>query len=176
MSSGYYLKETEAVFQNWDNYISSTDINTMLELYNIKKFFDVGARLDHWDDEQYGAYHEKSRLIPRILGVFCTTISDDNLIQLYQSTDCNYWDDFWELICVYKVYRRISPAVLEKLLETGGHIVWQILYQNELSTAFGEVIANHLLHNNGTAPHLVSPLPPKELQSPLFHISRMPAD
>lgn len=33
MSSGYYLKETEAVFQNWDNYISSTDINTMLELY-----------------------------------------------------------------------------------------------------------------------------------------------
>ena len=100
MSSGYYLKETEAVFQNWDNYISSTDINTMLELYNIKKFFDVGARLDHWDDEQYGAYHEKSRLIPRILGVFCTTISDDNLIQLYQSTDCNYWDDFWELICV----------------------------------------------------------------------------
>lgn len=36
MSSGYYLKETEAVFQNWDNYISSTDINTMLELYNIK--------------------------------------------------------------------------------------------------------------------------------------------
>lgn len=125
MSSGYYLKETEAVFQNWDNYISSTDINTMLELYNIKKFFDVGARLDHWDDEQYGAYHEKSRLIPRILGVFCTTISDDNLIQLYQSTDCNYWDDFWELICVYKVYRRISPAILEKLLETGEHIVWQ---------------------------------------------------
>lgn len=156
MSSGYYLKETEAVFQNWDNYISSTDINTMLELYNIKKFFDVGARLDHWDDEQYGAYHEKSRLIPRILGVFCTTISDDNLIQLYQSTDCNYWDDFWELICVYKVYRRISPAILEKLLETGEHIVWQILYQNELSAAFGEVIANHLLHNSGTAPHLVS--------------------
>ena len=156
MSSGYYLKETEAVFQNWDDYISGTDINTMLELYNIKKFFDIGARLDCWDDEQYGAYHEKSRSIPRILGVFCTTISDDNLIQLYQSTDCTYWDDFWELICVYKVYRRISPAVLEKLLETGGHIVWQILYQNELSTAFGEVIANHLLHNNGTAPHLVS--------------------
>ena len=46
MSSGYYLKETEDGFQNWDNYISGTDINTMLELYNIKKFFDIGARLD----------------------------------------------------------------------------------------------------------------------------------
>lgn len=156
MSSGAYLKETEAVFQNWDKYISSTDINTMLELYNIKKFFDIGARLDRWDDEQYGAYLEKSQSIPRILGVFCTTISDDNLIQLYQSTGCAYWGDFWELICVYKVYRRISPAVLKKLLETGEHIVWQILYQNELAAAFGEVIANHLLHNSSTAPHIVS--------------------
>ena len=32
MSSGYYLKETEAVFQNWDNYISGTDIKSSLML------------------------------------------------------------------------------------------------------------------------------------------------
>ena len=44
MSSGYYLKETEAVFQNWDNYISSTDINTMLELYKLKHI--IFARFD----------------------------------------------------------------------------------------------------------------------------------
>lgn len=156
LSSGVCLKESEGVFQNWDKCISSNDINAILELYNIKKFFDSGARLDCWHDEQYGAYVEKSKSIPRALGTFCAMISDDNLVQRYQSTDCIYFDDFWELICVYKVYRRLSPSVFEKLLETDEHIVWKILHQKELVETFGEVIANHLAHNSCTARYLVS--------------------
>ena len=37
MSSGGYLKKIEAFFQDWDECIRKPELNTILELYNIKK-------------------------------------------------------------------------------------------------------------------------------------------
>lgn len=156
MSVGLSLQAAENVFQHWNKYTHTTNINTILELFNIKKFFDIHARLDCWSVKQYEEYIEKCKMIPGVLGKFCAIISDNNLTQLYKDTECTYSDDFWELICVYKVYKRITPIVIENLLETDEHIVWQILRQRELVAFFGEAIANHLLHNSCTVPHLVS--------------------
>ena len=40
LSSGYHLQEVEKVFQKWDEYTQNPDINTVIELYNIKRYFD----------------------------------------------------------------------------------------------------------------------------------------
>lgn len=156
MSSGYYLREAETFFQNWDEYASTPDLNTIIELYNIKKYFDVGMRLEQWNDEQFAEYKEKCQQIPQILGRFCNTISDANLEELYQAIDRNYTDDFWQLFCGYKVYRRISSEILGQLLDSDEYIVWEALQQRELITTFGQTIAYHLSHNIHTAEHLIS--------------------
>lgn len=156
LNSGHYLKETESVFTNWDEHIKSTDINIILELFNIKKYFDAGLRLKHWSDEQFNAYTEKCKTVSGVLCKFCSIISDDNLTQLYEATDSTYTDDLWELICSYKVYQRITPTVLGQMLNISENIVWEVLSHKELVKSFGQVLAEHLSHNSYTPEKLIS--------------------
>ena len=59
-TSRTHLHETEAIIRDWDKYIKDADINSVSELYNIKKYFDAGARLDCWNDEQYNGFLENA--------------------------------------------------------------------------------------------------------------------
>ncbi|MBR5491468.1 MAG: hypothetical protein IKV79_09385, partial [Oscillospiraceae bacterium] len=75
MSTGWHLREAEDYFLNWDENIRELNINTVLELYNIKRFFDAGFKLEHWTDELLAGFHSKCKLIPGILGKFCSFIN-----------------------------------------------------------------------------------------------------
>ena len=156
MSAGWHLREAETFFQNWDDNIRDLSINTILELYNIKQYFDAGLQLDQWSDEQLAEFGSKCKLIPRLMGRFCSTITDTNFGLLWTAVDWNYTDDFWSLICCYKVYLRISSEVLKNLMDSEERIVWHILKQKTLATFFGQVIAEHLVHNSYTAEERIS--------------------
>lgn len=156
MSSGWHLRDAETFFQHWDENTSDPDINTILELYNIKQYFDADMRLEQWPDAQFAEYKDKCKLIPGMLGRFCGTISDANLEVLYKAVDWNYTDDFWQLICDYKVYQRISPEVIRSLMDSEENVVWHILQQHVLVTSFGQIISDHLTHNCHTAEELIS--------------------
>ena len=60
-----------------------------------------------------------------------------------------YLGDFWQLICDYKVYKRISPEVLARVLEAKRYVVWSVLRYKELVLTFGQVITEHLMRNPG---------------------------
>lgn len=156
MSSGWYLRDVEMFFQHWNENINNPDINTILELYNIKQYFDADMRLERWTDVQCAEYKDKYRLIPEILGRFFATVSTANLEKLYKVVDWYYTDDFWQLIVDFKVYKRISPNVLGELIDSEENIVWHILKQRVLATSFGQVITEHLIHNCCTAEKLIS--------------------
>ena len=156
MSSGWHLREAESFFQNWDEHVCNPSINTILELYNIKQYFDSGMRLEQWNDEQLAEFQSKCKLIPGILGRFCSTITDTNLAMLCKEVDWNYTDDFWALTCDYKVYLRISSASMKALMDNEERVVWHVLEHKVLVTSFGQVIAEHLTHNKRTAEELIS--------------------
>ena len=151
MSSGWHLKEIEEFFQHWNEKIHDPDLNTILELYNIKKYMDAGMQHLDWSDEQFSGYQNQCKIIPQILGRYFSGLCDANLQELYQKVDWDYADDFWQLICDYKVHQRISPEVFKKLLETNENIVWYVLMHKDLALEFGPVIAEHLVHNSHTA-------------------------
>lgn len=156
LGSAFYLQEAESVFQNWDEHINSTDINNLIELYNIKKYIDADVKLTQWTNEQFTEYQVKCSVIPKILGSYLSTISDSNLEPIYNTTDRNYTDDFWQLINTYKAYKNITADALWQLLNSDEYIVWEILPHKDMVKAFGQVIAKHLSHNSHTAEHLIS--------------------
>lgn len=39
------LKKCEKVFDDYDNWNNYTDINKIIELYNVKKYIDTGIRI-----------------------------------------------------------------------------------------------------------------------------------
>lgn len=155
-SAGSHLHEVEEFFRHWDENIDNADVNVALELCNIKKFIDAGMRLKHWSEEQFEGYGDKCREIPSILGRFCSAVSNDNLEVLCKEVDRNYTDDFWQLLCDYKVYRRICPEILGRLMDNDEKLVWHIMQQRDFVISFGQVIADHLSVNSHTADRLIS--------------------
>ena len=55
MSSGWNLQQMESFFQHWDEKISNPSLRTILELYNIKKFIDLGS----WWRECWACLHRQ---------------------------------------------------------------------------------------------------------------------
>lgn len=155
LSSGWQLKEIEEFFQHWDEKIYEPDLNTILVLYNIKKYMDAGMQRLGWTDEQFSEYQNQCKIIPQILGRYFSGLSDANLQELYQKVDWKYADDFWQLFCDHKVYQRISQGVFGLILEADGNVVWYVLVHKELAVTFGSVIAEHLVNNSHTAEKLL---------------------
>lgn len=156
MSAGWHLKRAESVLENWNGSTNITEINQVIEFYNIKKYFDCGIRLEQWDESTYAAYKAKYQKIPGLLGRFCSTISDANLETLYTSIDHDYIDNFWQLVCDYKVYQRISTEVFNAVLTNHQSALWYVLQQKPLTVKFGQSITEHLVRNSHTAEWLVS--------------------
>ena len=155
MSIGWSLSEVEDYFMHWDENVRELNINKVLELYNIKKFFDAKFKLERWTDELLEMFHSKYKLIPGMLGRFCDSINDINFGSLCKEVNCDYIDDFWSLVCDYKVYRYISTNVLKELMDSDEMVVWHILKHKILTISFGQVIAEHLVNNHCTAKELI---------------------
>lgn len=169
MSSGWYLKEIEEFFRRWDEKIHEPDLNTILELYNVKKYVDAGMQHPDWTDEQFGGYQNQCKTIPQILGRYFSGISNVNLQELCKKVDWDYADDFWQLFCDYKVYQRISQEVFGLVMEADGNVVWYVLVHKELAVIFGSVIAEHLVNNSYTAEKLLDQfVAARDRSQPLF--------
>lgn len=169
LSSGSYLQKIEEFFLHWDVKIREPDLNTVLELYNIKKYMEADIRLLSWTNDQFLDYKDRCKIIPQVIGRYFSKITDANLQELCQNINWNYTDDFWQLFCDFKVYLRISPEVFRLVLETDENIVWYVLMHRELAQAFGSVIAEHLVHNSHTAEMLLAHfLAVQERGKPIF--------
>lgn len=155
LSCGWNLKECENFFQNWDKEIEQPDINTILELFNIKKYFDHDMRLEEWSDEQMLDYDAKIAAIPRILGIFCSSISDCAFEAIYKDAEEDYKEDFWQLICDYRVFERITEETIMNLLSKDSYDVWYILSARSITNHFGKIVANHLVEDSRTAEKLI---------------------
>lgn len=88
------MKRVESFFEKWEQNTCSPDINTILELYNIKQYFSTGRVLSTWSNEQLDEYQKKVSLIPGIIGRFCNSVLDEEWNCMFKSTEINYVDDF----------------------------------------------------------------------------------
>ena len=156
MASGWHLQKIEKLLDNWDANNEERTINDILELYNVKRYFDAGLRLENWDAESTDNYKRIVKQIPSIIGKFCAALSDENLIPLYKETDREYRDDFWKMLSDYKSYMRITPAVIGELFGEMPSAVWSVLHHKDIVQHFGQVVADQLVSNKLSAEWLIS--------------------
>lgn len=79
------LKKCEIVFDDYDNWKSYTDINKVIELYNVKKYIDTGIRLEDWTNPQYTDYQNKANQVFGVVGCFLN--SNEYLCLAYEKTE-----------------------------------------------------------------------------------------
>lgn len=153
----WYLQRLTDYLTHWDETAFSADINVVLELYNIKKYSDANIlfQIKEWTDAQHKDFQKKCESIPRIIGRFCSTLSDDNLKEIYESVHWEYFADFWQLISTYKVYQRIKNQTIEQIMTDNENAVWYIMQNKALVQFYGQSISAHLMHNKQTAEKLI---------------------
>lgn len=144
LSYSYNLRLAGNFLDSFDHSLEINDINTIIELYNVKKFIDDRISLDSWQHEKLEEYILTCQTFPSVIGKFFHHITSDTLYDQYIAVDIDYQDDFWELFSKYKVYRHISSETFFTVLQQDIYIVRFVLYEKDLVYHYGDVIAEVL--------------------------------
>ncbi len=155
MSSGFHLQKGEQILRA-DTKSAYTDINEILELYNLKQYIDNDLFLKSWSQDDIWNFKNKVKEYGKIIGKFMASIDDRNFMNLYGSILRNYIHSFWELVNNQGVFKKISKTTFTKILTIEPHLIYEILIHRKLVDYYSEEIKNFLLIYPKSAEILIS--------------------
>lgn len=155
MVGGHHLSKGENILRN-DIKSDYTDINEVLELYNLKKYFDNELYLKSWTQEEIENFKQKATEYGRIVGHFFSTISDNNVIELYEQILHGYVHSFWEIVSNQIVFKRISKSNFSKILESESHLIHEILTNKGIVDYYNTELKSFLVSYSQSAEILLS--------------------
>jgi hypothetical protein len=155
MAGGHYLQKGEHILRT-DTKSNYTDINEILELYNLKKFIDNELYLKSWTQDDITNFKQKAIEYGKVIGKFIATIGDNNVSPFYENTLRDYIHSFWELVNNQKVFKRISKTKFSSILINESHIIHEILTHKGLVDYYDTEIKNFLLTYSRSAEILLS--------------------
>ena len=150
-SIGRALERAEKVLAEYESGAQCSDINSALELYNIQKLFQIGAKLPDWSEEYFHQLTQKAAGHTSTIGAFWKTVEDKNFIETYKNTEKLYRDNFWEEFERHKTYRRVSKETFRFFLKTQKPLITYILRQKEVVREYGQELAEHMLDDPQSA-------------------------
>lgn len=153
---GYSLEKAETILQAFCLADEFSDINRVIELFNIKLFFDQGLRLKKWTDADFEHYKRITKEFDRIIAVFFSRLDNDSFLKRLEEVAVNYIDDFWFLISSFKVYERISKDAFINAIEQENFNIHPLLKQKDVVYYYGQAIANHISKSSDIAELLMA--------------------
>ncbi len=135
--------------------INDVTINDAIEFFEIKRYFDDGARSKLWSDEQFNEYKEKSKKLDSICKRFFNQISDDNITDLYGNIEIGYHSEFWILFDICKLYNKISENVFTSLIEHERVSPHDLFKHKSIVKKYGNILREYILHNDFCVPVLL---------------------
>ena len=143
-SIGRALERAKKVLAEYESGAQCSDINSALELYNIQKLFQIGAKLPDWSEEYFRQLTQKAAGHTSTIGAFWKTVEDKNFTETYRNTENLYRDNFWEEFERHKTCRRVSKETFDSFLRTEKPSIKHILRQREVVREYGQELAEHM--------------------------------
>jgi len=155
MAGSHQLKNGEHILQS-DTKSNYTDINDVLELYNIKKYIDNELYLKSWTNDDIANFKQKVKEFGKVIGQFMSTINDNNVVSLHENTLRNYVDSFWELVNDQSIFKRISKPIFSSIISNEPHLIHEILTHKNIVDHYDKEIKHFLLSYSQSAEILLS--------------------
>jgi hypothetical protein len=155
MARGHILKKGEHILR-MDTKAEYSDINDILELYNIKKYIDNDLYLKDWTKDEIEDFNRKAKEYGKVIGRFMSAIDDSNASKYYQKTLRGYIHSFWELVNDQNVFKRISKDSFSDILTNEPHLIHEILNHKNLVASFNQEIRDFLIGYPQSAEILLS--------------------
>ena len=127
-----------------DSYVQSqidlTDINKVFELYHTKLFFEIVSEIPGWTEEKYSKYKRKTLKLNNVVYEFFKSITEDNIVEIFDKCCVRYWDDFREFFYKFKTYTCISREKICDVLKGLHWNTFQILQDKSFVEYFDKEI------------------------------------
>lgn len=154
LSMGVHLKKAAIVLDEFNENREYSDINEVIELYNIQKLIDSGAYLKEWDNVIVDRYKRVCCLINKTLGKFFGRINDDNFVRTCKSVCVGYVEDYWNLIVRFRIFKKVSGKVFVDYINESDTVLWFLLQHEDLVKYYGKELAD-LLRVSDQSPRLI---------------------
>lgn len=165
LTCGWNLRKSERLINEYETGIKvATDINDMIELYNIKKYFDKKIYLTDWTPEIINRFET---IISKLFGIvarFVKTINDETIMGNYDEVIFNYRLNFWELIEKFKAFENVSEEKLQELLLSSKVQLYELLKCKNITEHYGRVIKDYMLSDSSSAKMLLDKYEIKHLR------------
>lgn len=154
-TAGDHLQKSEHILraETKSNY---TDINEVLELYNIKKYIDSQLYLKSWSQDDIDNFKIKVAEFGKVIGKFMTTIVDNNVINLYDKILHGYIHSFWELVNNHRVFNRISKTNFCSILTNEPLVIHEVLTHKNIVEHYDNETKDFLLTYPQSAEIIIS--------------------
>ena len=150
-SCGYQLSNSIDKLIKYET-MSLQEIDDLIEIYNIKKFFDHEIYLAEWSKEDIILYKNLIKKLYSNVAKYFNCITDANIIsELEKIKDMKYQKDFWELVELFKVYSEISHEKFEEIMKNPNFYLYNIIIYKKITYHFGVSIKNYMLSHPNTA-------------------------
>ena len=148
------VKRAKFVLKTFDESNVPTDITSILELYNIHLLLDGEAKQQHLDLFLGEEYRYLSQIFMSIVARFFCKIDVDNIVQYAEDCYINFWDDFWDLIVKFKVYKRIDnfPWIAEQCKLP----LYKMLQYKEIVRDLGPQCSEYMRQSDQTGETLIN--------------------
>jgi hypothetical protein len=155
MAGPHNLQKGERILRS-DIKSDFSDINDILELYNIKKYIDNELYLKDWTQDEIDSFKQKAKDYGKVVGQFISTIDEKNAVQYHEGTLQGYIHSFWELINNHNGFKRISKNIFGEILKNEPHLIHGILKHKKIVVHYDTEIKNFLIGYPHSAEILIS--------------------
>ena len=140
-----YLERSNEVLSQFTHEFPYNDINDIIELFNIKRYFDVEMVPSTWTAKEITSYKAKIKQFPSVIGKYLGMLSDENILTYINSVNLQYSTDFWDMLNEYKVYKRVSPNAFRKVLQSKKTLLRNVLRNEQIVQNFKDEIKEQLM-------------------------------
>lgn len=121
-----------------------SDVNRVLELYNIRLYFDKYDSVSGWSSEKYNYYSSLANNSKKDVVKFFCSMNAMDLVSIHESCDVVFWDDFWTLFYQFKVYERIPKEsfanVMNGMRVSPNHLLSNKAFVNFFDAEIAEML------------------------------------
>ncbi|MDY0779744.1 hypothetical protein [Tenacibaculum sp. IB213877] len=155
LSGDRNLENAEPLIDNFDSK-KNYDINDILELYQIKLYFDNELYRNSWSIETKSNYIKTVDSFWNKITSFFIKINNENITTYFYSIDYQYHESFWTLINQLSLYKKISAESITEILKDGRFYIRQFLKQKNIVNHYSKTIKDYLIESTESAELLLS--------------------
>lgn len=126
--------------------IEDIDINDAIEYYEIKRYFDDNITSPRWSVDDKKRYKEKSLKLFSLSMKFFNSLTDDNILDTYNTVDILYRKSFWEMFDRCKLYKQISDNAFKTIIESENCQPYLFLIYKDIVNKYDSIIGEYLIN------------------------------